>query len=95
MKVNGSTDGIRVDLPAGKAPARSGGSGAAGASAAPTVRLSGASTSLAASENAPEFDAAKVDQVKQAIRDGRFAVDAGVVADKMIASVSDLFGPLH
>ena len=95
MKVNGSSDGIRVDLPAGKGPAKSGNAVAGATGEAPTVRFSGASTALAASDAAPEFDAAKVDQVKQAIREGRFDVDAGVVADKMIASVSDLFGPVH
>ncbi len=95
MKVNGSTDGIRVDLATGKPAAKSGTAATSAAAGSQNVRLSGASTKLQAGENEAEFDSAKVDQIKQAIRGGQFSVDSGVVADKMIASVSDLFGPVH
>lgn len=42
-----------------------------------------------------EFDAARVEEIKQAIRDGSFEVDAEVVADRLIASVHDLFVRTH
>lgn len=95
MKVNGSTDGIRADLAAGKPASKASTGVAAPASSTPNVRLSGASAKLQAGESEAAFDAGKVDQLKQAIRSGQFSVDSGVVADKMIASVNDLFGPVH
>ena len=38
----------------------------------------------------PAFDAGKVDEIKQAIRDGKFQVNADAVADKLIASAQDV-----
>jgi negative regulator of flagellin synthesis FlgM len=40
--------------------------------------------------NTPVVDAAKVAQIKQAISEGRFQVNSGVVADRLIQSVTDL-----
>jgi len=44
-------------------------------------------SSLASSS---DFDAKKVDEIKQAISEGRFKVNAGAVADKLLASVQEL-----
>lgn len=41
------------------------------------------------------FDTARVNEIKQAIRDGSFKVDAGAVADKLISSGHDLFIKRH
>jgi len=41
---------------------------------------------------AQEFDAAKVAEVRQAIAEGRFKVNAEAVADKLLASVAELLG---
>lgn len=38
------------------------------------------------------FDAAKVARMAQAIREGRYVVDAGLVADKLIVSAEALLG---
>jgi flagellar biosynthesis anti-sigma factor FlgM len=54
------------------------------------VKLSSLSTTLHAvtsSVSAPEFDRAKVDQIKQAIRDGKLVIKTDVVADRMIEDV--------
>jgi negative regulator of flagellin synthesis FlgM len=52
-----------------------------------TVKLSGALATLKAGMNADEaFDAKRVEQVRAAIADGSFKVNAKVVADKVIAS---------
>ena len=95
MKINGSTDSLRPDLATGKAAAKSAATAPAENGKPPTVRLSGLSASLAGGDNSPTFDAAKVAGIKEAIRAGRFEVDSGVVADKLIANVNELFGKIH
>ena len=39
---------------------------------------------------APGFDTKRVDEIKQAISEGRFTVNADAVADKLVASVQEL-----
>jgi negative regulator of flagellin synthesis FlgM len=92
MKVNGSTDPLRLDVATGKPAAKAGNGPRASTESASSVRLS---ASLSAADQSSEFDAARVSQLKDAIRDGRFEVDSGVVADKLIANVNDLFGKVH
>ncbi len=38
----------------------------------------------------PDFDANKVDKVKQSIEDGTYQIDAEVIADKLIANAQEL-----
>ena len=95
MKVNGNQDTIRPDPATVKSAARTPGESATTASATPLVRLSEVSATLSTGEGGAAFDASRVAQIKDAIREGRFEVDAGVVADKLIANVKDLFGPVH
>jgi negative regulator of flagellin synthesis FlgM len=52
--------------------------------------LGGTLSSLQTDLATPSFDAAKVNEIKQAMRDGKFQVNANVVADKLIASVQDM-----
>lgn len=66
-----------------------------GSGANTTASISSLSSTLAALEpelRAPEFDEAKVESIKQAIRDGKFEVNANAVADKLISSVQELIG---
>lgn len=65
------------------------------ASAVDAVRLSPASQSLAAESagNMP-VRSAKVEEVRQAIREGRFEVDAHAVAEKMITQAAELLETL-
>jgi negative regulator of flagellin synthesis FlgM len=42
--------------------------------------------------NTPVVDAGKVAEIKQAISEGRFKVNPGVVADRLIQTVRDLIG---
>jgi negative regulator of flagellin synthesis FlgM len=42
--------------------------------------------------NTPVVDATKVAEIKQAITEGRFKVNSGVVADRLIKTVRDLIG---
>ena len=40
-----------------------------------------------------DFDAAKVDAIRQAIREGRFAVNPEAIADRLIADAAALLRP--
>lgn len=74
---------------------RSGDGAVEKSAAVDAVRLSPASQSLAA-EGTGEMPvrSAKVEEVRQAIRDGRFEVDAHAVAEKMITQAAELLETL-
>lgn len=59
-----------------------------------SVSLGATTAQLRALESAiastPVVDAQKVAEIKQAISEGRFQVNSGVVADKLIATVREL-----
>jgi negative regulator of flagellin synthesis FlgM len=62
------------------------------AQASAQVDLS-ASAALHASEEAnATFDSAKVERIAQAIRDGKFSVNAEAIADKLIVNAEELLG---
>ena len=93
MKINGPTDTPRVERTgSGKAEAAR----APGASKAETdsVSLSDLASRLQSLESemaaGQPFDAGRVEEIKQAIRDGRFKVNAEVVADRLIESMKEL-----
>ena len=55
------------------------------------VALSSTAASLlSGSTSAAEFDSAKVDRISQAIEKGEFKIDAGAIADKLIANAAEL-----
>lgn len=56
-----------------------------GSEEAAKVRVSTGARALADSRRPEEPDAARIDRLKNAIEDGTFQVDAGQVADRMIA----------
>jgi negative regulator of flagellin synthesis FlgM len=99
MKIGpNSTDGIRID---GKAV----GSERAQAvrndpTSAPVpaprgsdrVSLSGASPALTGPAATPPFDDKKVEEVRRAIAEGRFPVDAKRVANELISEASEFLG---
>ena len=58
------------------------------------VALSSTAASLrSGSTGAVEFDSAKVERIAQAIEKGEFKVDAGAIADKLIANAAELLNP--
>jgi len=54
------------------------------------VQLSSLASQLLATENEPAFDAGRVEEIKQAITEGRFSINAGAIADRLIASAREL-----
>jgi negative regulator of flagellin synthesis FlgM len=101
MKI-GSFDNPKPIAPASSGsanPAAPANAKAAGAATEPEasakVALSPAAARLVNESNA-DFDAAKVARLAQAIRDGKFEVNAQAIADKLIANAKELLaGPQH
>jgi negative regulator of flagellin synthesis FlgM len=98
MKINPSSIDALLSGKDAKVSGEAGGAKAAPVSpksGADRVELSPLSAQIAALESSlaaePVFDRARVDAIKQAIADGRLNVNAGVVADRMIASALAMF----
>jgi negative regulator of flagellin synthesis FlgM len=93
MKINGPADAPRLERTNSGKPeaARPGGTANADGE---TVTLSDLASRLQSLESemaaGQPFDAARVEEIKQAIRDGRFKVNAEVVADRLIESMKEL-----
>jgi negative regulator of flagellin synthesis FlgM len=67
---------------------------AGGATPEPSAKVALSSSAALGAEGADPatFDEAKVERISQAIRDGHFKVDAGAIADKLIANAQELLG---
>ena len=89
MKINGlSSTGTNAPT------ARTGGAKPApsepAAGEADEVRLSPVSSALQAGGGEPVVDAARVQEIRQAISEGRFKIDASAIADRLITTARDL-----
>ena len=62
------------------------------AEASSQVELSPAASALSGLASDPTFDAAKVERIAQAIRDGKFTVNPEAIADKLIVNAEELLG---
>ena len=62
------------------------------AEASAQVELSPAATALTGTGSDATFDAGKVERIAQAIRDGKFTINAEAIADKLIVNAQDLLG---
>ena len=60
------------------------------ADASAKIALSSEAASLIAGGSNSEFDAEKVARISQAIDDGRFKINAEVIADKLISNAQEL-----
>ena len=56
------------------------------------VHLSELASQLQATADPATFDANRVTEIKQAIADGRFTINTGAIADRLINSASELVG---
>ena len=80
-------------VPAASVERKASGTSAAGNVQASThVELS-AKALLDNAGDDPVFDVEKVNRISDAIRDGKFEIDAEAIADKLIANAQDLLGP--
>lgn len=99
MKIGQLDNSHKLAAPAADArnaaPLGSDGKAARAVEASAKVELSAAASLLAAEGNTADFDAEKVARIAQAIRDGKFEVDAEAIADKLIAHTRDLLKPAH
>ncbi|WP_427911961.1 flagellar biosynthesis anti-sigma factor FlgM [Ramlibacter sp. MMS24-I3-19] len=92
MKIGSSHDLSAVD--GTQRGSRAAGTGAAtrtSAVATDQVALSAAGSALVKGD--ADFDQAKVDAIRTAIQEGRFTVNAGAIADQLIADASALLQP--
>ncbi len=62
-----------------------------GVEASTQVALSSAATNLL-SGSSPEFDSDKVARITQAIAEGKFQINAGAIADRLIANAAEVLG---
>ena len=62
----------------------------AGAGKATDVQLSGLSSQMQSLGEGAGMDAAKVSEIKQAISEGRFTINAGAIADRLINTAQEL-----
>ncbi len=60
------------------------------ASSDASIQLSEFSAQLQPSDGTSVFDAARVSQIKQAISDGKFQINANAIADRLISSAREL-----
>lgn len=92
MKINNSV--TNIGIPPGDSQKRADKSVATPAPAAENVHLSSLSSQLQALENkfasSGVVDASRVEEIKQAISDGRFTVNAEAVADRLLETVREL-----
>lgn len=60
------------------------------ASASDEVQLSSLASQLLTTESESPFDADRVAEIKLAIAEGKFSINAGAIADRLIASAREL-----
>jgi negative regulator of flagellin synthesis FlgM len=83
----------RTSKAAGKTAARGASASSGSGSGTDKVELSSIAGVLAGgAAETPPVDSARIEAIKQAIREGRFVVNPEAIADKLIASVRDLVG---
>jgi negative regulator of flagellin synthesis FlgM len=91
MKI-GQFDTSLTSATASKTERKPGAADSGGVEPSAKVQLSTTGTVKTEGVDEASFDAAKVERIAAAIREGRFQVDAGAIADKLIANAQELLG---
>lgn len=89
MKIESSTTPPGSGAPLVKETPGHSGSRAVGATS-DDVQLSSLASQLSAAEDQQAFDAVRVSEIKQAISEGRFTINTGAIAERLIASAREL-----
>jgi negative regulator of flagellin synthesis FlgM len=76
----------------GNKTAAAAGAPAPAAEASAQVALSPAASQLLKVADDPSFDAAKVERIAAAIRDGKYQINPEAIADKLIVNAEELLG---
>jgi negative regulator of flagellin synthesis FlgM len=96
MKITNTSEPLRPDRVSAPGDSRtSSARGTEQVAETERVQLSDLGSRLAQLENqfsGSDFDVKKVEEVRAAIAEGRFKVNADAIADKLLASVSELLG---
>ncbi len=87
------TDAVTTGGTGAARGASAGKAGAPAGAAEDKATLSAAGAQISALAGSADFDQAKVDAIRQAIREGRFSVNAEAIADRLIYEASALLGP--
>lgn len=88
MKIDRSYSPPPTAAPASK-PAKTSESARPASAASEAVTLSD-SAKLAAAESSAPLDIARIEEIKQAIAEGRFKINASAIADRLIESARDI-----
>lgn len=96
MKITPNTEPLRHDrvvaTPDARTAATKGNEPVAEAERVQLSNLAARLNQLEAQFGQSDFDAKKVEEVRNAIADGRFKVNADAVADRLLTSVAELLG---
>ncbi|HLL12928.1 MAG TPA: flagellar biosynthesis anti-sigma factor FlgM [Rubrivivax sp.] len=91
MKIGSvDTKPVAATAPAERRPNAAPAASAAGSST--QVDLSSTAVGLAEIGADPSFDSGKVERIAQAIREGKFTINAEAIADKLIINAEELLG---
>lgn len=89
MKIEGSTKPVSAPL---VKDARGSATRKTPAAAGEEVQLSSVATQLQSADGGYAFDTARVAEIKQAIAEGRFSINADAIADRLIVTAKELLG---
>lgn len=87
MKIEGSSKPVGAPL---VKDARSSSTRTSSTATDSDVQLSSLATQLRSADDGYTFDSARVAEIKQAIAEGRFTINAGAIADRLITSAKEL-----
>lgn len=91
MKIDNSIKPTGAPPGGGVRPQKRAEGGAAAAAASDEVKLSPLAGQLQAAESQPPVvNSARVQEIKQAIAEGRFSINAGAIADRLIDTAREL-----
>lgn len=94
MKISGSPEPLRSERALSRTTDARTSAAAGDAGGTEKVEVSDLAAKMAQLESrfGGDFDAKKVEEVRSAIAEGRFTIDAGAVADRLVASANELLG---